>query len=61
MKQNHSTSESLKSLESLRSHLQALGENSQTLSMIDSLEKIFMQHAVADKNKQQKIDKLTIR
>ena len=57
MKQIHSTFESLKSLESLGSHLQVLGES---LFQINSLKKILMQHAVSDKNKQQKIDDIIL-
>ena len=42
----------------LRLHLQVLGETSQSFSMIESLEKIFLQQAIQERNKQQKITDL---
>ena len=57
-KDDYSISESLKNLETLRSHLQVLGETSQSFSMIESLEKIFLQQAIQERNKQQKITDL---
>ena len=60
MKENYSISESLKALDSLRSHLQALGESSQSFSIVESLENIFLQHEAKERNKKsifkQKID-----
>ena len=49
---------SLKNLETLRSHLQVLGETSQSFSLIESLETIFLQQAIQERNKQQKITDL---
>ena len=43
--------ESLKALDTMRSHLQSLGEN-QALSLVEGLEKIFLELSIAEKSKQ---------
>ena len=66
IKENHLTSESLRALDAVRSHLQSLGEN-QALSLVEGIEHIFLKQSIEEKSKQTKITdmlattKLTIR
>jgi hypothetical protein len=66
IKLNHSTSESLRALDTVRSHLQSVGEN-EALSLVERLEKIFIKLSIEEKTKQTKItemlaiNKLTVR
>ena len=50
---------SLKALDTMRSHLQSLGEN-QALSLVEGLEKTFLKFSIAEKSKQPKTTDLIL-